>query len=42
MSLKLGRKFVGTELKKPSYFKQAVQYLQSAEAQPVDLFAESS
>ena len=41
MSLKLGRKFVGTELK-PSYFKQAVQYLQSAEAQPVDLFAESS
>lgn len=41
MAIKLGRKLVGTELK-PAYFKQAVQYLQSAEAQPADLFAEAS
>jgi DNA modification methylase len=41
MSIKLGRRFVGTELK-PAYFKQAVQYLQSAESQPADFFAEAS
>lgn len=38
MSIKLGRKFIGTELK-PSYFRQAVGYLQSAESQPADLFS---
>ena len=41
MSIKLGRKFIGTELK-PSYFRQAVGYLQSAELQPADLFAEGA
>jgi len=36
-SLKLGRKFVGAELKE-SYFKQAIQNLKNAKAQG-DLFA---
>ena len=34
----MANKFIGTELK-PSYFRQAVGYLQSAESQPADLFS---
>ena len=41
MSIKLGRKFIGTELK-PSYFRQAVGYLKTAESHPADLFAEGA
>lgn len=37
MSVKLGRKFIGTELK-PSYFKQAAGYLRQAEADGRTLF----
>jgi DNA modification methylase len=37
MSVKLGRKFIGTELK-PSYFKQASGYLKQAEAEARTLF----
>jgi len=37
-SLKLGRKFVGTELK-DTYFEQACGYMRAAEAQPAPLFA---
>lgn len=37
MSVKLGRKFIGTELK-PSYFKQAAGYLRQAEAEARTLF----
>lgn len=40
VSLKLGRKFVGIELK-DTYFGQATEYLTMADAQ-IDLFAESS
>lgn len=38
VSVKLGRKFVGTELKE-AYWKQAVQYIESAEKNSLDLFA---
>lgn len=37
MSVKLGRKFIGTELK-PSYFNQAAGYLRAAEAESKTLF----
>lgn len=37
-SIKLGRKFVGTELK-PGYYRQAVEYLTAADNAPVDLFS---
>jgi DNA modification methylase len=37
MSVKLGRKFIGTELK-PSYFKQAAGYLRAAESESKTLF----
>ena len=38
MSVKLGRKFIGTELK-PSYFKQACQYIEHASRETTDLFS---
>lgn len=38
MSLKLGRKFIGTELK-DTYFSQAVGYLRDAESNACDLFS---
>ena len=37
MSLRLGRKFIGTELK-PSYFRQATGYLRQAESEAASLF----
>jgi DNA modification methylase len=37
MSLKLGRRFIGFELK-PSYFKTAVTNLRSSESQSDELF----
>lgn len=40
-ALKLGRKFIGTELKE-SYFKQACKNLQSVEAQPSLLFEDAA
>ena len=38
VSLRLGRKFVGTELK-PSYFRQAAGYLRQAESESESLFS---
>lgn len=37
MSLRLGRKFIGTELK-PSYFRQAAGYMRQAESEAITLF----
>jgi DNA modification methylase len=37
-SLKMGRRFIGTELK-PEYFRQAVRHLQATKPDMGDLFA---